>query len=557
MKHISSYTNHEFKIYIICQSDDGRKFNRGKLINIGFIRAQEDGCNIIIPHDVDLLPSDKLAKYYLTFPERPVHIARVWNRYSKNPKYFGGVVSISAQTYTMINGFPNNFWGWGGEDDEFYRRLVDEIQVKPAQPPTKGSYIDLEDMDIGTKLKVLKENQSWKCMNKREVLQEGKDTWKEEGLNSTKFKQWNTLQINPFCQFITVDILQNQHWSDAVCKLEDTQIPPVVAVEENKKVHKVTPKLESKSESESSPSYGFIFHFGIYSVYGYDDIKSLRRRKMKNGAEWYLERLQNREYRPTAGTKETMAYHAEHFNSQDYFNAIDQLSVTREQIRHWIQTCKDAGGNHVIITAKHHDGVCLWNTNTASKKTNTDIVKIFKEEADNLQMPFGIYYSWFEFITPFTIPFFEDICIPQINELLTYEPKYMWFDGDWKITQTKIYKHMDDIIQTLEQKNISFNDRIGSKRRTKATYRVFEDRYIPDEPIHTTPWQHINTIGLSWGYNQDQQTQDYKSGSEIKDIIHKVHALGGTSLFNLGPNGNGDLDKHEYKSMTQLKQLNN
>lgn len=100
------------KIFIIEQSNDNRKFNRGKLLNIGFEIARRDGCKVYIFHDVDLLPSPELFDAYKTPPgENPVHIASVWNRYNKNPKYFGGIVSFSEEQFVKINGFPNNFWG--------------------------------------------------------------------------------------------------------------------------------------------------------------------------------------------------------------------------------------------------------------------------------------------------------------------------------------------------------------------------------------------------------------------------------------------------------------
>jgi hypothetical protein len=115
-----------FRIYIIEQSDDRRKFNRGKLLNIGFQIASKEGCRTFIFHDVDLLPSPDLFECYATIPRdtQPMHIARVWDRYSGNKKYFGGITSFSETSFRRMNGFPNNFWGWGGEDDELYRRAV-------------------------------------------------------------------------------------------------------------------------------------------------------------------------------------------------------------------------------------------------------------------------------------------------------------------------------------------------------------------------------------------------------------------------------------------------
>ncbi|CAM9594997.1 unnamed protein product [Choristocarpus tenellus] len=114
-----------FHIFIVEQSVDGRKFNRGKLLNAGFDMARKTGCSVFVFHDVDLLPSDELGRWYVTTPHQPVHIARVWNRYSNNPKYFGGVVAFNQIDYEAINGFPNTFWGWGGEDDEMYNRTTE------------------------------------------------------------------------------------------------------------------------------------------------------------------------------------------------------------------------------------------------------------------------------------------------------------------------------------------------------------------------------------------------------------------------------------------------
>jgi hypothetical protein len=94
-----------FHIYIIEQAvDDNLKFNRGKLLNIGFDIAKKRKHDVFIFHDVDLLPGDDLKHWYAQFPKKPIHIARVWNRYSNNPKYLGGIVSFSASDFGRING---------------------------------------------------------------------------------------------------------------------------------------------------------------------------------------------------------------------------------------------------------------------------------------------------------------------------------------------------------------------------------------------------------------------------------------------------------------------
>lgn len=187
-KQLNTFVNHmktylageDYKIFVIEQEDDGLKFNRGQLLNIGFQFADDEGYDIFIFHDVDLLPSPELKEYYINKPkDKPVHIASVWNRYGSNPSYFGGIVAFDRKMFKKINGFPNNFWGWGGEDDELLKRTKKFYDVLK---PTKGSIYDLEKLNLQQKLDYLRENEL-KFMKKREALAEHDTTWKKNGLN--------------------------------------------------------------------------------------------------------------------------------------------------------------------------------------------------------------------------------------------------------------------------------------------------------------------------------------------------------------------------------------
>ena len=152
---------------------------------------------------MDLLPSDALGPEYGKFPQRPLHIARVWDRYSNNPKYFGGIVSFSAEDMVRINGYPNTFWGWGGEDDEMQSRCEkagikwdspDEavVRKRASSGGRRGASVeliqDLEQMDLKEKLSFLRKNRSWKCMVKWEALEEHEKTWKINGLKHLSYK---------------------------------------------------------------------------------------------------------------------------------------------------------------------------------------------------------------------------------------------------------------------------------------------------------------------------------------------------------------------------------
>jgi len=195
---------YDFHIYIMEQYNNNKNmFNRGKLLNCGFDLVNKNEYNTIIFHDVDLLPNDNLSKYYAQYPTNPIHIAHVWDRYNDNPKYFGGIVSFNVADFTKINGFPNNFWKWGGEDDSLYNRIKkNNITISL---PSSGSITDLEKMDINEKMNYLKKNKL-KNLKKWELLAEDKYNWKNNGLNNLSYKVIKNIELTNYCTKITVDI---------------------------------------------------------------------------------------------------------------------------------------------------------------------------------------------------------------------------------------------------------------------------------------------------------------------------------------------------------------
>ena len=204
VEYMSTYLKgDEYKIFVVEQNDDGRKFNRGQLLNIGFEEAEKEGFDNFIFHDADLIPSDELKEYYEYAPkDKPVHIAAVWDRYGGNQKYFGGIVAFNKQMFNRINGYPNNFWGWGGEDDELFNRTRKFFNIMKVQ---KGSIRDLEEMNLEEKLDYLREN-DLKFMQKREALAEHEKTWKNNGLNTLKFRKISTSSCGVKCEKISVEL---------------------------------------------------------------------------------------------------------------------------------------------------------------------------------------------------------------------------------------------------------------------------------------------------------------------------------------------------------------
>ena len=113
---------------IIVEQSSKQAFNRGKLLNIGVAKALQLGCTYVALHDVDMIPIDVDYSYV----NRPTHLATNFIS-SKNEKrvifdgYFGGVTLFPINDFLKVNGYSNNYWGWGYEDDDLLFRCKENL----------------------------------------------------------------------------------------------------------------------------------------------------------------------------------------------------------------------------------------------------------------------------------------------------------------------------------------------------------------------------------------------------------------------------------------------
>ena len=113
----------DYEIFIIEQADD-KPFNRGKLLNAGYKYALDKGCDYFVFHDVDMLPEDVDYSY----SDKPLHLATHLQEHDYETTffdYFGGVTMFTKDDFKTINGFSNEYWGWGFEDDDLLIRCLD------------------------------------------------------------------------------------------------------------------------------------------------------------------------------------------------------------------------------------------------------------------------------------------------------------------------------------------------------------------------------------------------------------------------------------------------
>ncbi|XP_078208205.1 beta-1,4-galactosyltransferase 4 isoform X1 [Callithrix jacchus] len=186
----------DYGIYVIHQAG-GKKFNRAKLLNVGYLEAlKEENWDCFIFHDVDLVPENDFNLYKCE--DNPKHLVVGRNstgyrlRYSG---YFGGVTALSREQFFKVNGFSNNYWGWGGEDDDL-RLRVELHRMKISRPlPEVGKYTMIfHTRDRGNEVNG----------ERMKLLHQVSRVWRTDGLSSCSYKLLS-VEYNPLYVNITVD----------------------------------------------------------------------------------------------------------------------------------------------------------------------------------------------------------------------------------------------------------------------------------------------------------------------------------------------------------------
>lgn len=170
------------RIFIV-EQDAGRRFNRGQLLNYGTLLAMQAIADLttVIFHDIDLVLEDRDGTCYGAAADfrTATHLAATFARYSSK-SYIGGILKMHVADIVEVNGFPNSFWGWGGEDDALFRRITASPigLVRPAL-----AVADMERLTLDEKLQQLRAADA-KCPDKRERLSADKYYRTRDGLNT-------------------------------------------------------------------------------------------------------------------------------------------------------------------------------------------------------------------------------------------------------------------------------------------------------------------------------------------------------------------------------------
>jgi alpha-L-fucosidase len=294
--------------------------------------------------------------------------------------------------------------------------------------------------------------------------------------------------------------------------------------------------------------FGMFIHWGLYAV----PAGEWKGKRISGIGEWIMEKGDI----PVA----------------EYEQLTKQFNPVKFNADEWVQIAKNAGMKYIVITSKHHDGFCLWD----SKVTDYDIIdatpfnrdilgelsKACKKQGIKLcfyhsimdwhhpdaQSPFYPNYNDTKRSNPNFGRYVENYLKPQLKELVNnYGPLgVLWFDGEWVKDWTEPQgKDMYNYILSL-QPDILINNRVGKGRKgmqgmSKSGEYAGDfgtpEQQIPPTGLPGVDWETCMTMNDTWGYKH--YDHNWKS---TEDLLHKlidIASKGGNFLLNVGPTAEG------------------
>lgn len=301
--------------------------------------------------------------------------------------------------------------------------------------------------------------------------------------------------------------------------------------------------------------FGMFIHWGLYAL-------PARHEWVKN-----RERMTNEQYQK----------YFEYFNP-DLYNP-----------KEWALMAKEAGMKYVVLTAKHHEGFCLWDSKyTDYKATNTpigkDLIKEYVEAFRAEGLKVGFYYSLIDWHHPdYTIDSrhpqrqesdtayarlnkgkdmsrYREYMKNQVRELLTNygEISIIWFDFSFPGKNGKGHDDWDSegllkLARSL-QPGIIVDDRLDLKDveggwdfTTPEQVKVAK---WPEFNGKKIPWETCQTFSGSWGYYRDETT--WKSPAQLIELLAESVSKGGNLLLNVGPTARGTFDYRAQERLTAM-----
>ena len=236
----------------------------------------------------------------------------------------------------------------------------------------------------------------------------------------------------------------------------------------------------------------------------------------------------------------------------------------------WAELFKRSGAKYVILTSKHHDGFTLWPNEQAQNarffKWNAkeigpkqDLIKPYMDAIRGAGLKAGLYYSLYEWYHPWyrmgSDKFVTDHYHPQFKDLVNkYKPDLIYADGEWE--KKDDYWKSNELIQWLFNESpckdyVVINDRwFRGCRHKHGGYYTTE--YMREQLDLPKAWEEVRGIGLSFGYNRDEDLEDYATAKELVLMLCDIVSMGGNLCLNVGPSADGKIPVIQQQRLMEI-----
>ena len=273
--------------------------------------------------------------------------------------------------------------------------------------------------------------------------------------------------------------------------------------------------------------FGMFVHWGLYSQIGRH--------------EWVM----NRERVPL----------------EEYEKLADTWKPKRRPAREWARLAKKAGMKYIVMTTKHHEGFCLWDTqqtdyNAVKHGPGRDLVREYVEACREFGLKVGFYYSLMDWHHPDGAQCAKDEKARRrfvkfthgcVRELMTNYGKIdlLWHDVAHPLKTPEGWesKKMNAMIRKLQPQII-----INNRSLLPEDYDTPEEKIVASAPGR--PWEACMTFNGSWGYMPC--ALDWHSVREVIKMLQTVTAGGGNLLLNIGPSPDGSVPEEAIERLTAV-----
>ncbi|GAB3783881.1 hypothetical protein GCM10028818_42500 [Spirosoma horti] len=254
---------------------------------------------------------------------------------------------------------------------------------------------------------------------------------------------------------------------------------------------------------------------------------------------------------PVSRIGQEISWSRQEYGPARYDSLYRQFNPTRFNAREWVRLAKANGFRQIVLTAKHHDGFCLWDTKTTTYNSRSapfgrDVCKELAEAAHQEGLPIGWYFSVGDWKdpdcrNPATNEQFVRRMLTQVRELLTNYGKIslLWIDYDgWTspVHPRKVY----ELARRL-QPAMLINNRLEPFSPDESHARVgpYSDYATPEGFVAgygTVPWETCTNMGHQWAWKFGDSPRPLP---ECMQTLLRCIGGNGNLLFNMGPDSTG------------------